>query len=456
MEHRKGDHLERVTGGEVVGRAPCRCQRLDRCQAEGGLRAGKERRHHTGDVRRVVVEEQYGGGLPVLRVQRIAARARRAAAPWGRGGRARPCGPGPARRPRPAGRTRRRRSRRRGQHRTTPACWPARARSHLRVRCARMPCAVTAPMLPRRDPRPGRLVCLTTPADAQVTSASGRSAGSIPSRSGCSRSSVTVASRRGPVGQAEAAVAVDAQLPPQVADRRQQPRPQLALAPRQRLELARLLERVDPHLRVAADRERHAGLARRSSPAGSRRRGCPRSLGTRRPWSPSRARIATSSSDTWIPWITLADGPRKPVCSSSSIGEQPCSARHSSSSRRCSWACTWRTSPWRSEYSAIASSQPRGTARTLWAATPTRDAFACRCAQARSASTRARKRLDVGIAEPPLTLERRQVASVPAGAVIGGGQHHDLQTRARPPPRRPRSAIALRSSYGVPSGWWWT
>ena len=54
------------------------------------------------------------------------------------------------------------------------------------------------------------------------------------------------------------------------------------LAPRDPLELAELLERVDAHVRVGADADPDAAVRRPAPPAGSRRRGSPRSSGTRR------------------------------------------------------------------------------------------------------------------------------------------------------------------------------
>ena len=138
-----------------------------------------------------------------------------------------------------------------------------------------------------------------------------------------------------------------------------------------------------------------------------------------------------------MPCTTLVRGPRKPVRSSSSIGEQPCSARHSSSSRRCSCAWTWRTRPCASAYAAIASSHGAGTARTLCAATPTRDAVALGRPRAQGVHAR-EERLDVGVAEAPLA-RARPAAPVPAVAVVGGGEQHDLRARRRAPPPRPRS-----------------
>src|SRR5215203_406509 len=77
---------------------------------------------------------------------------------------------------------------------------------------------------------------MTTAADAQVATASGRSASATPARSGRSRSIAIVPAAS---------------------------RPRLAqpLAAGERLELARLLERVDAHVGVAPDRDPHAGVA---------------------------------------------------------------------------------------------------------------------------------------------------------------------------------------------------
>ena len=83
----------------------------------------------------------------------------------------------------------------------------------------------------------------TTAAEAQVASASGRSASSTPRRSGWSRS--TVDRRAALLGQPEARAAVRAQLAPQVAGGGEQRVAGAALAARARLELADLLERVD-------------------------------------------------------------------------------------------------------------------------------------------------------------------------------------------------------------------
>ena len=62
----------------------------------------------------------------------------------------------------------------------------------------------------------------------------------------------------------------------------------------------------------------------------------------RRPASASRSSSAPSA---WVACTTVVLGPRQPVRASSSIGRQPCSARHSSTSRGCSPACTWSGRP---------------------------------------------------------------------------------------------------------------
>ncbi len=124
--------------------------------------------------------------------------------------------------------------------------------------------------------------------------------------------------------------------------------------------------------------------------------------------------------------------------SSSSIGEQPCSAWHSSSSRRCSWAWTWRTSRWRSEYSAIASSQSLGTARTLCAAIPTRTPGTA-AAHSRSRLDPAQERVHVGVAEPALSRRRRQIARRPSRRGDRRPAAARSAARPRPPPPPPRT-----------------
>ena len=111
------------------------------------------------------------------------------------------------------------------------------------------------------------------------------------------------------------------------------------LAARDALELAQLLERVDAHVRVRADAERHDD-ARVGRPAGSRRRDPPRSSGRRRPSPRSRPGDRAPRRRRESRARPSSRGPRQPVSASSSIGRRPCSARHSSISRGCSSACT--------------------------------------------------------------------------------------------------------------------
>ena len=207
----------------------------------------------------------------------------------------------------------------------------------------------------------------TTAAEAQVATASGRSASATPRRSGWSRSIVD----RAGVLEAEARAPVRRELAPQVAVARRAARGACG-ARAGRASRARAPPRTGRRGRWSRSRSRSARRRRGGRARGSgRRRGCPRSSGRRRRSCRSRPAAPRRRSSTWMPWITLVRGPRNPVRCSSSMGETPCSARHSSSSRGCSWAWTWRTRPCASAYAAIASSQPAGTARTLCAATPT-------------------------------------------------------------------------------------
>ena len=141
------------------------------------------------------------------------------------------------------------------------------------------------------------------------------------------------------------------------------------------LELAQLLERVDPDVRVGADADADPALR---EPLDRREAVTEIRLGRRADADP-RARVREQ--------VELAR-PRRafrgrsscaargsPRWASSSIGRTPCSARHSSISRGCSSAWTWRTSsllPRRTGRSR--SSQSSGQARTEWGATPDADA----------------------------------------------------------------------------------
>ena len=229
----------------------------------------------------------------------------------------------------------------------------------------------------------------------------------------------------GVLRQPEAAVAVPAQRPatgrlPPPAARARSP-----LAARQRLELAHLLERVDAHLRVAADRQPHARVAVAQRRAGTRRRGCPRSSGTRRPWSQRRRAARRRPPITWIPWIDARPRPEEArCCSSSSIGEQPCSARHSSSSRRCSCAWTWRTSPC--------------ARRTRRSPPASRAARRARCARRRRRATPSRPRGPGAQRVDPLQ-ERLDVGSQKRRWPGSGGRS------ARPSRRGDRRRAAARS-----------
>ena len=57
---------------------------------------------------------------------------------------------------------------------------------------------------------------------------------------------------------------------------------------------------------------------------------------------PLSASRSSSAPSACVAWTTVTCGPRQPVRASSSIGRQPCSARHSSISRGCShaWMCS--------------------------------------------------------------------------------------------------------------------
>ena len=77
-----------------------------------------------------------------------------------------------------------------------------------------------------------------------------------------------------------------------------------ALAPRDSLELAQLLERIDPDVRVGADA---IGMPRSSNarPGRSRRRGRPRSSGTRTPCARAWASRSSSAPSACVAWTTV-------------------------------------------------------------------------------------------------------------------------------------------------------
>ena len=152
-----------------------------------------------------------------------------------------------------------------------------------------------------------------------------------------------------------------------------------------------LLERVDAHLRVAADREPHAGVAvgqrgqvavaevALGGRAGHDDRAATRRAGRRRPRS------------TWMPWTTLVRGPRKPVRSQQLDRRAAVLGR---GTRRARARCSWRVHVADEAVRVgVARRSPRASRRHgADAVRGDADAHARRgrAAQARSASTRAR------------------------------------------------------------------
>ena len=122
----------------------------------------------------------------------------------------------------------------------------------------------------------------------------------------------------------------------------------LALAARARLELADLLERVDADLRVAADRQPHAGVAvaQRGQVAVAevalrRRAGHDDRAGV------GRAAATSRGGRRGCRGRRSCAGRGSPCGAAARSASSRARPRHSSSSRRCSWAWTWRTRPWR-------------------------------------------------------------------------------------------------------------
>ena len=263
----------------------------------------------------------------------------------------------------------------------------------------------------------------TTPADAHVASAYGRSASATPRRSGWSRS----IGDRARVGRGRA---------PRSRWRRARPtgRPSRRAArggsgPRgARRSRARGPPRTGrpgpaSRCRSPAARRRRGSAAR----GGSRRRGCPRSSGRTRRSSPTAARRSMSASVTWMPWTTLVRSPRKPAAReqldrrAAVLGVALARARGAARGRGRGGRGRARVGVGgdrlepRRRHGADA---VRGEAD--------RDAVAVRGPRAQVVDA-AQERLDVGVAEAPLARARRAVAAVPAVAVVGGGEQHDPQ-----------------------------
>ena len=116
------------------------------------------------------------------------------------------------------------------------------------------------------------------------------------------------------------------------------------LTPRDALELAQLLERVDPHVRVGADAERDPAVADAGRPGESRLRGPPRSSGSAQIVEPLSRSRSSSAPSACVAWTTVVRSPRQPRPRAARSAGMPCSARHSSISRGCSSAWTCRTS----------------------------------------------------------------------------------------------------------------
>ena len=90
---------------------------------------------------------------------------------------------------------------------------------------------------------------------------------------------------------------------------------------RDAFELAQLLERVDAHVRVGADADADRRDGRRARPAGSRRRGSPRSSGRRRCARPaSREQVELARRRRASRARSSCAAPRQPSRASSSIG----------------------------------------------------------------------------------------------------------------------------------------
>ena len=142
---------------------------------------------------------------------------------------------------------------------------------------------------------------------------------------------------------------------------------------RDRLELAKLLERVDAHVRVGADAQADLAVARRARPAGSRRRGSPRSSGRRRCARPRRR--AGRARPVGVRGVhdrrARAEAAfARRAARSAARRARPGTRRSPAAARRRGRAAAARARRRRRPSSRSASA---GQARTEWGATPTRD-----------------------------------------------------------------------------------
>ena len=258
-------------------------------------------------------------------------------------------------------------------------------------------------------------------ARAGITSASG-----TPRRSGWSRSTVNRFDLI--VGEPEARSPVARQLAPQVSVRAEQRVPGEALTPGARLELTQLLERIDPDLGVAAhgqaDARRAVGQGRRPAVAQvalGRGTGHHDGAAVRqqldvgvRHVDPVHDACALAQKarpvqqlDRAAAVLALALLQLAGLLGRVRVPHQPVAVRVAGD----------RGEPLGGHGANAVGGHPHTNA--LAAGGPVAEGVHA-----------PEEGLDRRIAEAPLSLSRRKVAAVPAGAVVGGGEHDDGEARA--------------------------
>src|SRR6185503_10432262 len=236
---------------------------------------------------------------------------------------------------------------------------------------------------------------------------------------------VEVDGDRARLGEAEGRAAVGDELAPHVARRGEERVAGLALAPRAGLELADLLERVDADLRVAADREADAGVAvaqRREESVAQVALGR-RARHDDRPRPREEVDVAVGDVDAVDDARALAEESaareqldRRAAVLGVALGELAALLVGVDVEDEAVLAGVGadRLEPGRRDRPDAV----RGEAD--------RDPVAVRRPRAQVVDA-AQERRDVGVAEAPLARLRRPVGTVPAVAVVGGGEEDDPQ-----------------------------
>ncbi len=199
------------------------------------------------------------------------------------------------------------------------------------------------------------------------------------------------------------------------------------------LDRARLLERLDDRVRVAAERERGAGVAQPRRGSDRRRRGRARSSGTGSSTRRRRRARRVSASVTWVAWTAVKRARQRPGAVEHGGRRRAVAPPGRRRSRRAARRRGRAAAPRGSRPSAATTAALSGsTARTLWIAAPIR--------RVRSLRERARP------ARPSAPRHRRRSAPAPRPA-LGRSRRAGSRCRAgSSAPRLPAPATRLRPS----------